>query len=208
MPIEGAAGFPMVNGIPRGEAFVSFIRSTRGESVSGTVRSSAGSSTGPTPGGFDDNAARRTVSENRTKLDDGTIRNALTREYDDGSRRTETRDKMPDGSVVMSAERRSLPDAEGFERVRVWTKTIAPDGTARLDMRVFRVPAGMTPDWDAAGTQQYLLDSSIERTAADGTVLPDMPALVLAAETEGAESKTTEDTVTPSTAQPIIPLRT
>ncbi len=208
MKIDGAAGFPLVNGIPRGQAFVSFMRGGSGDSVPATPRAGTGGSAGPVPGGFDDNAGRRTVSEDRRQLDDGTVRNALTRAYDDGSRRTETRDKMPDGSVVISAERRSLPDAEGFEKVRVWTKTIAPDGTESLDMRVFRVPAGMTPDWNAADTQQYLSSSNVTNTAADGTVLPDIPAMVSPSETEGADSKTTEDNIAPSTPRPVVPLAT
>jgi len=176
--LDGAAGFPLVNGIPRGEIFVDFLTSST-QSGSTSLVATTGSSLStvrPTPGGFNDNAGRRTVSEQKTTLPDGTVRTEMTREYDDGSRRTEVWHRYPDGTFTITAERRSLPDASGFEKVRVWTMTKQPDGTKQTDFQVFRVPGGTQPNWEAAGTQQFLIDGWVRTELPDGTILPDLSA--------------------------------
>lgn len=176
--LDGAVGFPLVNGISRGEIFVDFLTSSTQSRATPLVAKTGSSlsTVRPTPGGFSDNAGRNTVSEQKATLSDGTVKTEMTREYDDGSRRTEVWHRYPDGTFTITAERRSLSDISGFEKVRVWTMTKQPDGTKQTDLQVFRVPGGTQPNWEAAGTQQFLLDEWGRTELPDGTILPDLSA--------------------------------
>jgi len=201
MSIDGAAGFPLRDGIPRGSIFVDFMRTHGLRSAPPPSAPAPSSSRGTVPGGFNDAASETTLSRKSTPAGNGVVRTDAVKQFSDGSRRTEVHHKHPDGTFDIATERRSLPDADGFEKVRVWSRTTAPDGSKSGDFRMFRVPAGMEMDWDSAGAQQYLSASTQKKMAPDGTIVPD-----LAARAPEGVADPSENASTRPASKPAIPL--
>lgn len=200
MSVFSFAGFPMRQALPRGHSFVHFMRAMRPDLPAGVDGAASGGG-GRVHGGFDSEARGDITAKSETRMQDGTIRTEAERSYSDGSRRTETWYKRPDGTFEVRAERRSLPDEAGMQRVRVWQPVTAPDGTQRSTFRVFRVPAGMKLDWDSAQAQQYLTVSMRSTKAADGTILSrvtdPLPAVTSANETTDSAETAGKDTTAP-----------
>jgi|GEM_PF-2733008 len=195
--VDGLAGFPLVDGIPRGEMFVSYMK---GRSATQTSASPASAPAAPTlsaptapkglqAGNFDRNADADTTATDTKDLGDGREQTDFTREYSDGSVLDATRTLQPDGSGTETGVRRSLPDADGFQMVRVSDTTIDADGTRNTDVRTFRVPAGTSMDWSSAEAQTFFVDSET-RIIPPGMTWKDVP--------EQAEK--------PAPARPVIPL--
>lgn len=206
MSIYGAAGFPLRDGIPRGSIFVDFLRSQgNGAPPRPSTTPAAPASSAEVPGGFDDAATETTLSRKNTPQAGGVVRTDAVKQFSDGSRRTEVWHKHPDGTFDIATERRSLPDAEGFEKVRVWAQRTAPDGSKSGEFRMFRVPAGMQMDWDSAGAQQFLSVSTQKKLAPDGTIVPDLMARVSGGVPDIA-GRTREDVAAKPERRPTIPL--
>ncbi len=180
MSINGFAGFPLLDGIPRGYSFVHFMRSQGASHTSITQSSSNGpavqsaSPVGPTQGGFDDAGGHTVTSENTTDLGNGTTRTDLNRTFDDGSSSTASYLRHADGTQNVLSERRSLPDAEGYQKVRVREETIDADGTRHVTINTFRVPAGLSMDWKSDAAQQYFLQAT-SKTVPPGMEWEDVP---------------------------------
>ncbi len=206
--LDGVSGFPLMDGIPRGESFVFFMQMQQsGPASAGTSTIRTSSTVTRVPGGFNDNAQPATISENTTRLPGDVVRTDSVKQFDDGSRRTDVQMDMPDGSVALDTARRSLPDAEGFQKVRVWERAIAPDGTQSGSFRVFRVPSGMEMDWDSAQAQQFLIASVDNALAPDGSFAPSQAAEIPEAAPEDTERS--EDAPTSAARRrPVIPLAT
>jgi len=175
MSLYGAAGFPLRDGIPRGSIFVDFMRMRADRSAPPSAPTPSAPA-GNVPGGFDDAASETTLSSRHTPQAGGVVRTDAVKQFSDGSRRTEVMHKHPDGSFDIATVRRSLPDAEGFEKVRVWSRTTAPDGSKDGEFSLFRVPAGMQMDWGSADAQPFLVSASRKRMAPDGSIIPDLSA--------------------------------
>lgn len=169
----GFAGFPLRDSLPRGFSFVHMLRGAKAPPPASPGTAPA---TRNVAGGFDSGATERTLSSKRTNGENGIVRHDLVKQFSDGSRRMEVQHEHPDGTFDIATERRSLPDADGFQEVRVWARTTAPDGTRSEDFRVFRVPAGMEMDWDGPDARNFLLTSSADAPPADAKPMPDLSA--------------------------------
>lgn len=164
----------MLNGIPRGEAFVNFMRSSSSEVTTSSTQSPAPVPVKvvPTPGNFDPNAQSTTLSRVETPQPDGSMQIDAEKSFNDGSRRVETLMKYPDGSSKLVTERRSMPDENGNQKVRVWEVITEADGTQSATFSVFRVPEGLQMDWDSAAAQNFLLESSVRDPATEKVPQP------------------------------------
>ncbi len=179
MALYGAAGFPLLNGIPRGESFVDFM--TRG---SGPVSSNASTPVNiPSQGGSTGSQGAETapeltwteLSSSKTDLGGGVMQtNDVKRSDVDGAVRTSTRTAFPDGTAKISSVRRSLPDADGIETIRVFETNVAADGTKQVDMQVFKVPAGTVMDWSSDAAQKYFSHTT-SKTIPPGLTWEDVP---------------------------------
>jgi hypothetical protein len=207
MSINGFAGFPLLDGVPRGYSFVDFMRNTPG----GTAPSSSAPAPAParlTPGGFDDNASHRVISESRKDLGNDRTRIDKQQRFTDGSIRTSSRTVFPDGTQEASSERRSLVDADGFQKVRVLDTTFDADGTRHVEVRVFRVPEGMALDWDSAEAQQYFSHSD-GKSIPKGMTWHDVPSNRPAEmEPDTSERPQDMDRAEAENARPVLPLAT
>lgn len=155
----------MVNGIPRGHAFVMYMASHSSHSHSATPTRSESNWTGttapsgPKPGNFDRNATWTVTKSDPVDLGDGRTQTEIKRDFSDGSAATSTLTRFADGTGKEIGERRSMPDSEGLQQVRVFETDIAADGTRTTTVRVFRVPAGESFDWNSGEAQQYFLET-------------------------------------------------
>ena len=210
MSFDGFAGFPLLDGIPRGQAFVDPGRG-RGRSGTPVPHSSTGSaglaSARPVPGGFNDSTADVTLSDTSTDIGNGATRQDITKERADGSTVDQKRFNWADGSKTVQSERRSLPDAEGYQKVRVREETIAPDGTRDVTINVYRVPAGLSVDWNSPDAQRYFLSAS-NKTLPPGAQWEDVPAEVpVAPGIAEQEAREQDATTAAERAAPTIPIQ-
>ncbi len=160
MSIYGISGYPFIETIPRGKVFVDFMQSRYSSPPSSQSSAPRSTSVGPTPGGFNDDSASTVLSQDETDLGNGTTRVDTSKSFGDGSTATTTRFKHANGTQSVLSERRSLPDAEGFQKVRVREETIDADGTRHVTINVFRVPEGMSLDWKSDAAQTYFLHTA------------------------------------------------
>ncbi len=162
MSLYGVSGYPFMDALPRGQSFVNFVQSRSSTPPSSPPQGSAPTPTAvvPTPGGFDDDAKATILSHEETDIGGGTTRVDAEKSLSDGSTSTATRFKHADGTQTVVSERRSMPDAEGYEKIRVREETIDADGTRHVTINVFRVPAGTSLDWKGEAAQKYFLHTA------------------------------------------------
>lgn len=210
MSLYGFTGFPLRDSLPRGFSFVYFMRlrypkappqAPLPPAPSAPARPASG---GVTPGGFADGATETTVSSRQTPEADGVMRTDAEKRFSDGSRRSEVHRKHPDGTFEIETERRSTPDEEGFEKVRIWSQATAPDGSESATFRVFRVPTGETMDWNGADAREFLVTSVAEAPEPDGAPAADMATPPAGPRADSSESAGRDTTAAKS--RPVIPL--